>query len=324
MIASIVPPPLRPGETIAIVAPAGRLVDRERFDAGVAHLQAMGYCLRYPHHLWPGANHLADSDENRGRECNHLFADPEVKALIALRGGFGCLRMLEHLDLGVIATHPKLVVGFSDISILQNYLLMRTGLLSLHGPVVTSLDSADESARLRLARCLGGFWQEPIALPEVRIVRPGKAQAAPLIGGNLASLVSLLGTPYDFSWDEKILFLEDVNEPFYRVDRMLTQLYLAGKFRQLSGLLLGDFSGFHGPNDIRQNSYLESICTRVLELCDHNPFPIWAHIPAGHRANNQTLPFGALTIMDEEASILRFLPAAADHGGRRFDLHGET
>lgn len=312
MISPLVPPPPGPGEIIAVIAPAGCLVDRARFDAGIALLQAMGYRLRYPQHLWPGANHLADSDENRGRECNQLFADPEVKALIALRGGFGCLRMLEHLDLDLIAAHPKLLVGFSDISILQNHLFMRTGLLSLHGPVVTSLGNADDRARLRLARCLGGFWHEAIALPRLQIVRSGKVLPAPLIGGNLASLVSLLGTPYDFSWEERIIFLEDVNEAFYRVDRMLTQLHLAGKFRHLSGLLLGDFSGLHSPNDSRQIGYVEAICARVLELCDHRPFPIWAGIPSGHLANNQTLPFGAITTMDEETSTLRFLATATE------------
>ena len=324
MIPRRLPPPALPGNTIGVLAPAGRLNEPERFYAGITLLEEMGYQIRYPGNLWPGIDHLADSDENRARECNQLFADPSIRALIALRGGFGCLRMLEYLDIESIARHPKWLVGFSDISLLQNHLYMQTGLLSLHGPVLTSLAGTTDNARLRLSRCLSGFWHEPISLVnDLTVLRGGKTTPAPLLGGNLASLVSLLGTHYDFSWEGKILFLEDINEPLYRIDRMLTQLSLAGKFSNLAGLLLGDFSGIHPPDDHRQVQYLQAVWDRTLEICRDGRFPVWAKIPTGHRANNQTLPFGALTIMDEQTSCLRFM---ADHGvpaAAGFDLNAD-
>jgi muramoyltetrapeptide carboxypeptidase len=306
MIASLIPPALAEGDTIGVIAPAGRLVDHDRFFSGVLVLEEMGYQVRYPPNLWPGIDHLADSDHRRSQECNEMFCDEDIKAIMALRGGFGCLRILHHINLAVVATQPKFLIGFSDISLLQNYLASHTGLVSLHGPVVTSLGTSEDCARQRLGRCLRGHWQEPIPLAEVEVLRRAGQVSAPLLGGNLASLVSVLGTPFDFSWVGKIIFLEDVNEPAYRVDRMLTQLSLAGKFNGLAGLLLGDFSGLHLPGDRLQGFYLTAIWKRVVELCKNEHFPIWANLPSGHRANNQTLPLGAMAVLEKEGSRLCF------------------
>jgi muramoyltetrapeptide carboxypeptidase len=307
MISSFNPPALTEGDTIGVIAPAGRLVDQDRFFSGVQVLQEMGYQVRYPRKLWPGIDHLADSDQRRGQECNEMFADQDIKAIVALRGGFGCLRMLNKINLTAVASHPKFLVGFSDVSLLQNYLAIHTGLISLHGPVMISLSTCEDSARHRLAQCLRGHWREPLPLAGVEVLRAADLVAAPLLGGNLASLVSIIGTPFDFSWKGKIIFLEDINEPAYRVDRMLTQLFLAGKFKNIAGLLLGDFSGLHPPGDQLQELYLNTICKRVLELCKDEHFPIWANLPIGHRANNQTLPLGAMAVLERDGAQLCFL-----------------
>lgn len=307
MISALPPPALAEGDTIGVIAPAGRLVDHDRFFSGVRVLQEMGYQVRYPRDLWPGIDHLADSDNRRGQECNVMFGDQDIKAIIALRGGFGCLRMMDQINLSLVARHPKFLVGFSDVSLLQNYLAINTGLISLHGPVVISLDTCEDCARQRLKHCLQGHWQEPLPLAGVEVLRAADQVSAPLLGGNLASLVSIIGTPFDFSWEGKIIFLEDINEPAYRVDRMLTQLFLAGKFNKIAGLLLGDFSGLHPPGDQLQQVYLNTIYKRVLELCKDEHFPIWANLPSGHRANNQTLPLGARAVLERNGSELYFL-----------------
>ena len=116
------PDPLKKGDTIGIIAPAGQLQDKTRFARGIAILQEMGFLVKFPRDLWPGPEYLADSDDNRGCELNRLFRDAKIKALISMRGGYGCLRMLDKVDIASVARHPKILVGFSDITILQNYL----------------------------------------------------------------------------------------------------------------------------------------------------------------------------------------------------------
>ena len=303
----LAPLPLKPGDSIGIIAPGGRLSDMSRFHSGLAVLRDMGLQTVFSHDLWPGEEYLADTDDNRALEFNRLFRDPEIKALIAVRGGYGCLRLLDKLRYAsTTGVHAKMVIGFSDITLLQNDLYQKTGLISLHGPVVTSLGDLSPMARERFSLCLSGRWYEPVIDKRIEILRGGPSVTAPLIGGNLASLLSLLGTPFDFSWDNTILFLEDINEPAYRVDRMLTQLALAGKFDNLCGLILGDFSGVFPENSAQQLSYLEIIWRRVSSLCRKTDFPIWGNFPSGHRPNNITLPLGALTKMQSGKTLLSF------------------
>ena len=306
MKSPVAPQPLKKGDTLAIIAPAGQLSDKNRFLSGVKVLEGLGFRVVYPKDLWPGQEYLADIDDNRGFEFNRLFADPAIDALISLRGGYGCLRMVDRIDCNLVATHPKMLVGFSDITVLQNYLYQQTGLISLHGPVVTSLADISPPALERFALALAGQWHKPIIADTIVVLRDGPGIVAPLIGGNLASLTSLLGTPYDFSWDKKIAFLEDINEPAYKVDRMLTQLHLAGKFDHLAGLIVGDFSGCYPGDSVEQVRYLESVWNRVLELCGDSQFPVWCNFPSGHCQHTLTLPLGANTLMHSETSCLTF------------------
>ena len=306
MKAPLYPPPLEKGATIGVIAPAGQLQDKSRFMQGVTILQEMGFQVQYPLRLWPGREYLADSDDNRGDEFNRLIQDEEIKALIALRGGYGCLRMLEKIDLSLVARNPKILAGFSDITILQNFLYLQTGLISLHGPVVTSLPGATEDTLSSLYDCLTIKKPHHIAGKPVEVLRSGASVAAPLIGGNLASLVTLLGTPYDFSWDHKIVFLEDINEPIYKLDRMLTQLQLAGKLRKVAGLILGDFSTSTYLDQTEKLRYRNAIWDRVLELCPNHAVPIWGNFPAGHCACNLSFPLGAVAEMDSGATKLSF------------------
>ncbi|MBU1567242.1 MAG: LD-carboxypeptidase [Proteobacteria bacterium] len=306
MMSPLSPLPLKKGDTIGIIAPSGRLSDTNLFFRGITVLREMGFNVNYPRDLWPGMEYLADSDENRASEFNRLLRAPEVKALICLRGGYGCLRMIDKIDLALVTAHPKMLIGFSDITVLQNYLYQKTGLISLHGPVVTSLGDASKPTRERFFLCLTGRWDEPLEGKKIDVLRNGPTLTAPLVGGNMASLNSILGTPYDFSWDDKIVFLEDINEPAYRVDRMLTQLALAGKFDRLAGLILGEFSGLYPDGSTQHISYLESIWNRVLELCCHADFSIWGNFPSGHCQKNLTLPLGALARLESEKTRLLF------------------
>ncbi len=306
MKAPLYPPPLQKGDRIGIIAPAGQLQDPARFTKGVAILEKMGFQVKFPPNLWPGPHYLADNDSNRAEEFNRLIKDDDIKGLICLRGGYGCLRMLGKIDLAAVARRPKIIAGFSDITILQNFLYARTGLVSLHGPVVTALGGATKECLAHFYELLLNIAPPSIFSKQVEVLRFGRSVAAPLIGGNLASLVSFLGTPYDFSWDDKIVFLEDINEPLYKIDRMLTQLQLAGKLDKIAGLILGDFSMSAYTKATEISRYHDSIWNRVFELCVGSSVPIWGNFPSGHCPANLSFPLGATVVMDSAATTLIF------------------
>jgi muramoyltetrapeptide carboxypeptidase len=306
MTLPLYPALLKKGDTIGIIAPAGQLRDEAAFMQGVEVLREMGFRVKYPRNLWPGAGYLADNDDNRGYEFNRLVQDGEIKCLMAMRGGYGCLRMLDKIDIALVSRNPKILVGFSDITLLQNYLYAQTGLVSYHGPVVTSLGQASENARARLLSCLTNKTVSGIDSPLIKVLRDGPEATAPLIGGNLASLVSLLGTRYDFSWDNKIVFLEDINEPSYKIDRMLTQLKLAGKLDKIAGLILGDFKMSASLGETEKNGYREAVWIRGLELCADLNIPVWGNFPSGHCPENLTFPLGAVTLMERNKTRLLF------------------
>lgn len=301
----IIPPPLQQGDTIQIIAPGGQLNSLDRFRDGLDVLAQMGFVVHYPERLWPGHGFLAASDGERAGELNRAFADEKSAAILALRGGYGCLRMLAGIDLDLVRERPKMVVGFSDITVLENHLLAATGLLSLHGPVLNTLADSTPSAIERLYHCLTGSWRNTVSFPGIEILRGGPPVDGTLAGGNLASLVTLLGTSYDFSWNERVIVLEDVNEPVYRLDRMLTQLAFAGKFSEAKAILLGDF--FSGSKDgSRDVASLEWVWQRVLDLTDSSRIPVWAGLPIGHRADNMALPIGARVVVNSSRGSLAF------------------
>lgn len=300
----IIPPALKKGDAIQVVAPAGRPRAIEPVRAGLAVLEQMGFVVRCPERLWPGSGFLADSDAARAEELNRAFADDRVAAIIAVRGGYGSLRMLGGIDLDLVRARPKTLVGFSDITLLHNHLLASLGLVGLHGPVLTSLATSAPDAIARLYHCLTGSWRNTLALPGLEILRGGARVEGTLAGGNLTSLTTLLGTGYDFSWQGLVVVLEDVNEPPYRLDRMLTQLALAGKFDQAAAILLGDFSPGAAPAGESVPADQEWLWQRVLDLTASSRIPVWAGLPSGHRPDNLTLPIGARVVVNNSRGSL--------------------
>jgi muramoyltetrapeptide carboxypeptidase len=201
------------------------------------------------------------------------------------------------------------LVGFSDVTVLLNGLFRRAGLVALHGPMAASLAGSDERSIASLFSLLTGDFSEEIKLREVEILRSGTGRGR-LVGGNLTTLVHLLGTPWDFSWDGCLLLLEDTGESLYRLDRMLTQLALAGRLERLSGLLLGTFDTGNG-NRVATLRLQEAVWTRVMELVGPG-FPVWADFPAGHQGKNLALPIGMEAVMDSSTGILRLLPDSVE------------
>ncbi|AGF79367.1 putative MccF-like protein (microcin C7 resistance) [Desulfocapsa sulfexigens DSM 10523] len=303
---SRLPAPLQPGDCIGIIAPAGQIHDTKPLEQGMAILQNMGFELRLPRNLWPGKGYLADSDANRALEFHRMWSDPEISALLALRGGFGSLRLLPFLNPEDIKKERKLLIGFSDITILHSAIHQTNDLITLHGPMLTTLSSISSDSLQHFYACLSGNWDKPLQNHQIEVLRDGPPVRGKLIGGNLSSLISILATAIDQDWSKKIVFLEDVGEPLYRLDRMFTQLWHSGKINQPAGIILGDFSINQEQDSLEKIRFHEEIWKRVLELTEAAGMPVWGNFPIGHGRNNLTMPHGADALMDSNAVRLSY------------------
>lgn len=288
------PPLLAPGDTIGLAPLAGPHQETD-FHRGATILRDLGFRHKtlQPERALP---FLAGSDQERLEIFHTLWRDPEIKAIMAVRGGYGTLRLLAHLDYGLLRERPKTLIGFSDISGLLNVVNERTGLITLHGPNLTTLAHSDTESLTSLTHCLSRALPPDLRPAGLEVIRAGRAEGV-LVGGNLTTLTHLLSTPFELRWAGKILFLEDVGEAPYRIDRLLSQLALAGAFRHLAGLILGTFS---------QCGAQEEIWQRLAELGADYDFPIWGNFPVGHGSRNVTLAIGAGVVMDSNQAMLRW------------------
>lgn len=248
--------------------------------------------------------YLAAPDAARAAALHRLWADEHIKAVMAVRGGYGCLRLAPLLDMALLQRHSKWLIGFSDLTLLLNHLHQQSALVTLHGPMAASLSCCRREDQHQLFSFLTGTFEANLRIPGLEIIRDGKGQGR-LVGGNLATLVHCLGTPWDACWDGCILLLEDTGEYLYRLDRMLTQLQQAGRFDRLAGLLLGDFDT-GTENSTADLRLQEQVWQRVLELMPPG-FPIWANVPFGHRGRNMPLPLGMPALMDSSSGRLTLL-----------------
>ena len=301
----ILPPRLQRGDTLGLLCPAGPVREMRHLQAGIQLIMDMGFVVKVRGPSEPGEGYLADSDARRADNLHALWADEEVKAVLAIRGGFGCLRLIDRLDFELFQRHPKLLIGFSDVTVLLNGLLQQSGLVTFHGPMASSLVRCDEQSIASFFSLLTGDFSEPIKPKGLEILRSGGTGQGRLIGGNLTTLVHLLGTPWDRNWDDCILLLEDTGESLYRLDRMLTQLALAGRLERLAGLLLGTFDP-GSDNQLATLRLQEAVWARVMELAGPG-YPVWANFPIGHQGRNVTLPIGMEAVMESGTGTLRLL-----------------
>ena len=300
------PKALRPGDQVAIVAPAGPVDLRDDFERGVAALERMGFGVRYRDRIFHSLRYLAGSDEERAEELMCSFEDPEIRAVVSLRGGYGCSRLIPLLDQGRLRNHCKVFMGFSDVTTLHMFFRRRFGWVTFHGPMATS--TALGSVGGAQIEHLRALWTEPeyvptLSFPQLQSWVPGYAEGE-LTGGCLSLIVASLGTSYEPPTDGKILFLEDLGEPPYRVDRMLTQLKLAHKLDRVAGLLLGNFLDCEPTSG---GYTLEEILRELV--CDLE-IPVMANFPAGHGPENWALPLGARMGLDASNRALRFLESS--------------
>jgi len=274
---------------IAIVAPAGQALDACAVDRAVSRLESQGCLVRnyYDHNAIH--QRFGGTDAGRLAQLNAAIADPDVQIVMALRGGYGVTRLLPDIDFEAIAASGKLLVGFSDVTALQMGLYTRTGALSYAGPMA----AGDFGAREPVQFTLDNFWNclagPTHTITECAPGNPRVQEQGSVWGGNLAMVVSLLGTPYFPRIDGGILYLEDIAEHPYRVERLLLQLHQAGVLERQRAVLLGDFSGYTlGKND---NGY--DFDEMVAHLRATLPVPVLTGLTFGHGPKRVTIPFGA-------------------------------
>lgn len=295
---SRLPAPLKPGARFAVIAPAGpaRLDADRACEWFVSH----GYQCR----LYPGVSqaegYLAGTDLCRLDDLHSAFADPDIDAILCMRGGYGSMRLLDKLDHPLISRHPKPLVGYSDITALHNAIARHAGFVTFHGAMLNAdllgnkLEPTVSSMLGQLSGSLeeGDEIEHPAGYPLSRIL-PGQASGR-LIGGNLSLLGATLGTAAQLCTDDSILFIEDVNEPLFRVDRLLTQLRLSGLLSGVRGVLVGDFAGIT----------VEAMTPLLRDVFEPLGIPVLAGWRSGHCDPNICLPLGARVRLDSEGQTL--------------------
>jgi muramoyltetrapeptide carboxypeptidase len=295
---------LRPGDRVAVVAPAGPVVP-ERLDRGLAVLESWGLSVSVGEHtrgVHERFGYLASDDAARADDLMRAWCDPEVQAVFCARGGYGVQRMVDLLDWeSIAAAGPKVLVGFSDVTALHQAFAARLGLSTIHGPVVTSLGAGDDESRAHLHSLL--FDPEPgVALTPspVETLVGGRAEGV-LVGGNIAMLASEVGSRNSLRAAASIAVLEEIGEEAYRLDRLFTQLLRTGWFDEVLGVVLGTFTDCGLPASVR-----DLVVDRLVPL----GVPLLWGAPIGHADRNLAFPYGVPAVLDADAGTLVLREAA--------------
>jgi len=327
------PKHLSPGATLGIIAPASAPPDPKKVDRALAVLEKLGYKTKLAPNVHQRLGYLAGTDRDRASDLMRMFTDKKVDAILCVRGGYGTARLLPRLDYQTIRANAKIFVGYSDITTLHCAFLTQAGLVSFHGPMLNSeFAHADlpnftvqsflrTLASLRLPRSGGrapgreeetsGNIAAGYSDKTVKILRRGIARGQ-LIGGNLALLGTVLGTPWQPSFKNAILFLEDVGEAPYRWDRMLTHLLNCGLLQQVAGIAIGLNADCEDPQVKTAKEYRQTLADvwrdRLLPL----KIPIVTGLPFGHVPMNATLPVGIRAELDANRGLLRLLESGVN------------
>lgn len=291
------------GET-AVVAPSSPF-DRTLFNAGVTELKLNKLRPVIDKVIFSKEGFLAGNDNLRAESFVNAFLTESIEAVWTARGGYGSIRLLEHFEKNIekIKNNPKLFIGFSDVTAIHSWLIEKCGFVTVHGPNITTLAKVDKYSKLQVFDILNAKEKAfSIFGRNIRTINGGKVQGV-VKGGNLTTIASLIGTPFEPDFKNCILFLEEVGEVPYRVDRLITQLRLAGKFEGIKGLILGDFSykEFRPPAEKSVNPY-----AMVESMGIDKNIPTVCNFPSGHGYHNMAFLLGALGELDAESRTLSY------------------
>lgn len=288
------PKALKRGDPVAVLSPAGPLQDEPALTRGLARLRSWGLRPKLMPHARLSTGYLAGDDAKRADDLQQAINDPTIRGIVCVRGGYGCTRILDRIDFKPLAKDPKPIVGYSDVTALLAAAWREVGLIGFHGPMVaTSKAYAMGKECTELQRKLLFDHTVAARLPapnksQAHVLRTGQARG-PLLGGNLSLVQALIGTPWQLETRRALLFLEDVGEDPYRVDRMLTQLLQCGMLQQAAGVILGDFHISKTPLGSLQDEMVDVFADRLGKL----KIPVVYGLPFGHLAASWTLPTGA-------------------------------
>ena len=311
------PERLRLGDVVGIIAPASPPPDPQAIDRSVAALEKLGFKARLARHVRARLGFLAGTDRDRAADLMAMFTNPKVKAIFCLRGGYGTARLLPLLDYAVIRRHPKILIGYSDITTLHCALLKKANLVSFHAPMLNAELSTGDLPEFTL-QSLMRTVMEPVPPGSLRagyggnsvsVLRRGRV-AGELIGGNLSVLCTTLGTPYQPDFKNKILFLEDVGEKPYRLDRMLTHLGNAGVLQQVAGVAVGLNVECADPHPNKLKEFRQTMEDVLVDRLKTLKVPVVTGLPFGHQPWNATLPIGVRAELEGEKGDLIITQAA--------------
>lgn len=298
------PEKLKSGDTVGLICTSSRISEERKVQCEEA-VRQLGYNVKTADNVTADlAGYMAGDGRVRAEWVNRMFADPDVKGIFCIRGGDGSSRIMEHLDYELIKNNPKVFVGYSDVTNLHLALNQNCNMVTFHGPMVSSnmVDSFDEDTKTSFFEAIdadGSFnYKNPEEVP-VKVLKEGKAEGI-LTGGNLSLLSASIGTPYELNTEGRILFIEEVAEPITKIEKWIYHLRNAGKLRQCSGILLGQFTKIR--NDDKNYDYL---CC-IKDAVDGLDIPVMYDVQSGHGSKIMTLPMGAVCRMDTSAGSIVF------------------
>lgn len=309
----IKPPRLKPGDTLGLITP-GSYITEDELKKSKENIEKLGYNVLYNERILSKTGYLAGTDESRAEEVNSMFANKKIQGIICARGGYGCARILPMLNYELIKNNSKVVIGYSDITALLNGIFTETGLITFHGPVgISSFNDFSVT-----------YFNEVLVHPEkdlilisakgedekdnngIKTIVSGKA-VGELVGGNLSIMNSLIGTKYDFNGEGKIIFLEEIGEEPYRIDRMLTQLIQSGKFNKAAGIAMGVFKDCEPKEKDPSFSTSFSLMEVLFDRLSNLQIPVIYGMSFGHIKNKFTLPIGIKAELDTVSQTITLL-----------------
>ena len=304
----LLPQALKKGDLIAVTSPAGAMRDLSGVDEFKSILEGFGFRVRIGETCRSKFGYLAGSDQLRRTELESFFSDDEVNAIVCMKGGYGCSRIIDTLDYELIRKRPKIFMGFSDITALINAIHLKTGLVTFHGPVGNSSwndYSFAHIAEVLMAGKKHRYFPGPESADKPVTYASGTAQGV-LYGGNLSVLCGLIGTPYFPDLHGALLFLEEVKEEPFRIDRMLAQLRLAGVFDQVNGIIIGKFRDCIAE----EQDFAFTVDEIFKQYFSKLNKPVYAGAMIGHIRNKYTMPVGVKASMNADKGTIELLESA--------------
>ena len=283
--------PLETGARVALVAPSGVLREHAHVERATDNVRSLGWVPVLGENVSAAHAYFAGTDQQRIGDLNAALRDDTVDAIWCVRGGYGAMRLLRDIDYAALRSNPRPVMGFSDITAIHAAIHRECGIVSFHAP--TARGELSDFSRQHLARALIDQTDSCGVAPAGRVLRHGRARGR-LAGGNLALVAALMGTTWEVFFDGAILILEDIDEPVYRVDRMLRQLLLSGALARCTAIVAGDFRRPSGETEV-DNRSVDDV---IAEAADEAGIPCFAGAPFGHISDQWTIPLGAVAEVD--------------------------